>query len=369
MRLDLEGNMTPFLPTAMYSSISFSPNGEYLMVGRMERPFSYIVPYYRFPSVTTIYDNTGKQVSVVNETPLEEVRPKGRMSTSQGRRSISWRADKPQSLVYVEALDAGDPAKEVDFRDEVFQLEAPFKGDGKSILKTINRYAGIMWGDDDTAIAYDRWWDTRNTKTYVFNPSKPGKVVTVTDRNYQDRYADPGSFVMERNEYGRNVLAMDGDNVFLIGDGFSDKGQFPFLDQMNLKTKKTERLYESTYTDKYESLNEFDVKNKTLMVRVESPSEFPNYAFRDIKSGKMTKITDFPNPFAAMADIHKEVISYKRADGLDLSGTLYLPPNYDMKKRGKLPKNIRSHGQIIRRERPLLRTPPEGPRSALRISG
>ncbi|MEM6770205.1 MAG: S9 family peptidase, partial [Bacteroidota bacterium] len=61
MRLDLDGNLSPFLPTAMYGSLSFSPDGEYLMVTRMERPFSYIVPYYRFPSVTTIYDKAGKR--------------------------------------------------------------------------------------------------------------------------------------------------------------------------------------------------------------------------------------------------------------------------------------------------------------------
>ncbi|MEM6772863.1 MAG: prolyl oligopeptidase family serine peptidase, partial [Bacteroidota bacterium] len=207
----------------------------------------------------------------------------------------------------------------------------------KSIFKSINRFAGILWGDDNTAVAYDRWWDTRNTKTYVFSPGTPGKVTKIADRNYQDRYSDPGNFVTERNEYGRGVLALEGDNAFLIGAGFSDKGQFPFLDKMNLKTQKTERLYESPYTDKYESLNQYDVKNNRLMVRIESPSEFPNYAFRDMKSGKMTKITDFANPFQAMADVHKEVITYEREDGLELSGTLYLPPNYDMEKKEKLP--------------------------------
>jgi len=192
MRLDLDGELKDFLPTAMYRSVSFSPDGNYLMVSRIERPFSYIVPYSRFPTITSIYNRSGSLVSVVNEAPLEEVRPKGFMSTSQGRRSINWRADQPHSLVYVEALDEGDPANEVEYRDEVFQLEAPFKGDGKSILKTINRYAGILWGDDNTAIAYDRWWDTRNTKTYVFNPGQTGKVTKIEDRNYQDRYSAPG---------------------------------------------------------------------------------------------------------------------------------------------------------------------------------
>ncbi|MFT7120227.1 MAG: dipeptidyl aminopeptidase/acylaminoacyl peptidase [Neolewinella sp.] len=338
MRLDLEGNLKTFLPTAMYRSINFSPDGKYLLVSRVERPFSYIVPYYRFPTVTNVYNLSGALVSVVNESPLEEVRPQGFMSTSKGRRSINWRADKAHSIVYVEALDEGDPAMEVDFRDEVFQLEAPFKGGGKSVFKTINRYAGIMWGNDNVAIGYDRWWDTRNTKTYVFNPSDASQTpTTIVDRNYQDRYSDPGSFVSKRNEFGSSVLATEGDNAFLIGAGFSDKGQFPFLDKMNLKTSKTERLYESAYTDKYEALNEFDPETKTLMVRIESPSDFPNYAFRNVRSGKLTQVTDFANPFQGLEDVHKEVISYKRDDGLELSGTLYLPLGYDREKKEKMP--------------------------------
>ena len=338
VRLHLDGTTAPFLPVAMYRNVSFSPDGEYLLISRTERPFSYIVPYYRFPTVTTVYDKSGKPVSVVNEAPLEEVRPKGFMATSAGRRSIGWRSDVPHSLIYVRALDGGDPAAAVDHRDEVFQLEAPFTGDGRSLLKTEHRYAGIQWGRADLAVAYDRWWDTRNTKTYVFNPAKPEVApVKISDRNYQDRYSDPGDFVSKRNALGSYVLALDGDNAFLLGAGYSERGQFPFLDQLNLRTQQKDRLYESKFTDKYEALNDYDPATRELSVRTESPSEFPNYGFRNVRSGKVTMITDFANPFAAMADVHKEVITYPREDGLELSGTLYLPPGYDRQSGEKLP--------------------------------
>jgi len=338
VRLSLDGTQTPFLPTAMYRSVNFSPDGEYVMVSRVERPFSYIVPYSRFPTVTTVYDRTGKMVSVVNEAPLEEVRPQGFMSTSKGRRSMNWRSDRPHSLVYVEALDEGDPAKEVEFRDEVFQLEAPFTGEGRSILKTIMRYAGIRWGDDDTAIAYDRWWNTRNTKTYVFDPSDASKKpMIIADRNYQDRYSDPGNFVTTRNKFGSSVLALDGENAFLLGAGYSDKGQFPFLDEMDLSSGKKERLYQSKYTDRIESLRDYDPATKQLSVRIESPTDYPNYYFRDTRSGKLKQVTDFANPFEALGKVHKEVITYEREDGLELSGTLYLPVDYDVEKKEKKP--------------------------------
>lgn len=334
MKVRLDGSTEEFLPTDMYRSISFSPDGEYVMVTAIERPFSYLVPYYRFPSVTTVYTKDGKKVNTVNTVPLIEDLPKGFMATQPGRRSIRWRSDRAASLVYVEALDEGDPANNVEFRDQVFILPAPFTGKGVPLVKTINRFAGIEWGDDKTAIVYDRWWDTRNTKTYVFNPSKPNqKARIISDRNYQDSYSDPGNFVSKRNEWGSSVLAMKNGYAFLLGDGFSDKGQFPFLDRMDLESGKTDRLYQSKYTDKVESLIDFDPEENRLMVRIESPTEFPNYAFRDVRSGKVTPITNFENPFAALGEVHKEVISYKRDDGLDLSGTLYLPVGYEEGKK------------------------------------
>ncbi|WP_020570470.1 alpha/beta hydrolase family protein [Neolewinella persica] len=338
MKVWLDGRSEAFLPTDMYGSISFSPDGKYVMVTHVERPFSYLVPYRRFPSVTTVYKQDGERVNIVNTVPLIEDLPKGFMATQPGRRNVSWRDDRPASLIYVEALDDGDPAKEVEFRDQVFRLPAPFSGKGIPMLKTINRFRGIQWGDNNTAVAYDRWWDTRNTKTYVFDPSDANKKAKViSDRNYQDQYSDPGNFVTMRNTLGRSVLALKGDEAFLLGDGYSDEGQFPFLDKLDLESGKTERLYQSKYTDKVENLQDYDPKTDQLMVRIESPTEYPNYFFRNAKSGKLTQLTDFENPFEALGKVHKEVISYEREDGLELSGTLYLPVGYDMAKKEKMP--------------------------------
>lgn len=267
-----------------------------------------------------------------------EVMPKGFMATREGRRSMSWRSDKPASLIYVMALDNGNPDNNLEFRDEVFQLDAPFKGEGKSILKTINRYSGITWADDDMAIAYDYWWNTRNTKAYKFNPSdSEEKPVIIYDRNYQDVYSDPGSFVTRRNDFGSYVLATDAGKAFLIGDGYSPDGQHPFLDMMDLETMTTKRVYQSSYDNKLENIYDYDTKKGELMVRIESSSSYPNYFLRHLNSGKMTQLTDFENPFKSLENVHKEVINYEREDGLELSGTLYLPSAYDTISKGKLP--------------------------------
>ena len=337
-KVKLDGSSELWLGSAMYSGISFSPDGNYVMVTTIEKPFSYLVPYNRFPSVTSVYTKEAEKVETILEVPLIEDLPIGFMATRKGRRNMNWRSDRPASLVFAEALDEGDPKNEVEYRDQVYQLEAPFNGTPTPLLKTINRYGGITWGNEQVAIAYDRWWNTRNSKTYIFNPSDPSIApVVLFDLNYQDSYSDPGNFVTERNDYGSYVLSLDKDKAFLIGSGYSKEGQFPFLDQMNLKDFETKRLYQSEYTDRLENLADFDSEKKSLLVSIQSPTDYPNYYFRDLKKKKLIQITAFENPFKSIQNVHKEVINYKRDDGLDLSGTLYLPVGYDMATKEKAP--------------------------------
>ena len=335
-KVDLNGTKTLWKGNDMYRGMSFSPDGNYIMITTIEKPFSYLVPYRRFPSKTVIYNVNGDLIKTMLEIPLIEDLPKGFMAVRTGMRNLSWRADKPATLYWCEALDGGDPAKEVAFRDEVFELNAPFNGKATSILKTIGRFSGIEWGNATTAIAYDYWWNTRNTKTYIFNPSNNSvKPKLISDRNYQDRYSDPGSFVTKRNEFGRYTLSLNKDKAYLIGDGYSEAGKFPFVDELSLKTLKTKRLYQSKLTDKVEGiLDALDIKKGEIIVRIESKNEYPNYYIRNIKrNSKPVALTTFENPFKSIQDVHKEVIKYKRDDGLELSGVLYLPTNYQEGKK------------------------------------
>ncbi|MDC1517235.1 prolyl oligopeptidase family serine peptidase [Cyclobacteriaceae bacterium] len=337
-KVSLKGSSVPWLGSAMYQDISFSPDGEYIMISVIKRPFSYLVPNSRFPSTRIIYTKEGQLVSTVAEAPLMENLPKGFMAVPSGRRSFRWRNDQPASLVFVKALDEGNPDTAVAFRDEVFQLEAPFDEMPKSMLKTQNRFSGIVWGNKNLAIAYDYWWNTRNKKTYLFNPSLPGGGVDLLfDQNYQDVYNDPGSFITRKNKLGRNVLAMKGSRAYLKGNGYSHQGQFPFLDEINLKSKIKNRLYQSGYKNKLERFIDYDIDKNQLLVRIESPNDYPNYFMRDFDQGDLKQMTQFENPFVSIKDIHKEVISYKRADGLELSATLYLPVGYNKEKKEKMP--------------------------------
>lgn len=340
-KIDLDGNRTSFSKTSgLFSDVSFSPDGNYVMITSIEKPFSYLVPYYRFPQITVVYDINGNEIKTVNEVPLNEISPKGFMSTRTGKRNMAWRSDVPATLYYVEALDGGDQANEVPFRDEVFLWEAPFTNAPQSLLKVQQRFAGIQWGNNTTAILSDYWYDTRNSKTYLINPSVNGaEPKLIWDRNYQDKYSDPGSFERKKNDFGNYVLTIENNKMFLLGDGFTKEGQFPFIDEFDIKTLKTKRIYTSKLTDKKEDILSIeDSKKGDVLVMLQSKNEYPNYYFRNLKTKKITPITAFKNPFESLNNVYKEVITYKRNDGVTLSGTLYLPANYDRNKKDqKLP--------------------------------
>lgn len=339
-KVNLNGEVSLFKEKAMYSYISFSPDGNYLLTSTLQKPFSYLVPYHRFPIIENVYDKSGKLVKQVNQLELAEIMPKGFMAVRKGKRAMYWRPDLASTLVYIEALDEGDPEVKVPHRDAVYTWTAPFDKDPALLAKTEQRYRGMEWGNKNTAIIYDFWYDTRNIRTFLFNPSTSNaELKLINDRNYQDIYSDPGSFETRKNEFGNDVLAIDGNTTYLIGEGHTPNGQFPFIDKLDLKTLKTSRWYQSSYKDKKEDIFTIvDYKKGTALVRVESATDYPNYYFRNLnKNESLTQLTHFKNPFENIKNVHKEVIKYKRKDGVELSGTLYLPAGYDKTKKEKLP--------------------------------
>ena len=338
VKVSLNGTQESFKPTEIYTAMSFSPDGNYLMLTTIQKPFSYIVPLNRFPMTTTVFDQNGNAVKVVNEIPLNEIMPKGFSSVRTGKRAMNWRDDAPSTLVYAEALDGGDQAKSADFRDEIFLWEAPFSANPKSFFKTKQRYSGTDWSNSDYAIVSESWYDTRNTKSYLIN-LKDNSSKVIEDRNFQDIYSDPGRFNNTRNQYGRNVIDVENNKAYLIGDGFTKDGQKPFIDEIDLITQQKKRLYTSNLKNSKEDLYDIiDIKKGEILTVQQSANQYPNYFLRNIKNNKVAAVTNFANPFESLKNVYKEVIKYKRNDGVELTGTLYLPANYDRKNhKEKLP--------------------------------
>ncbi|MCW8878159.1 MAG: prolyl oligopeptidase family serine peptidase [Kangiellaceae bacterium] len=336
--ISLKGRVKKLGDVGMIRNYDPSPDGKYILVSQYQRPFSYLVPAYRFPLLTQVWDTKGKLVKTVEELPSGENIPKGFDSVIEGRRSINWRPDQAATLYWAEALDGGDMKNKVDFHDSVHTWTAPFKSKPKLLQRIERRFAGIEWGNEDFAVVADWRFSDRQLRTWKISPSDPNsEKVMFQQRSYNDRYKDPGDFVYTKNKFGEDVIKVIGKGkVLLTGRGASPKGNIPFMDEFDFETKKKTRLWQSEapyYERVLLTINEGATKVLTLR---ESQTEQPNFFVRDIKSGELNQFTNFSHPSPAFKDITKEQIKYKRKDGVELTGTLYLPAGYD-KSQGKLP--------------------------------
>ncbi len=330
-RVTLKGEITAIGQPGIVWDLDPSPNGKYILVHTLHRPYSYVVPAGRFPMRIEVLDMKGRTVHKVADHPLRDEIPIARGSTYKGPRSVRWRSDAGAMLSWAEALDGGDAAAESDERDRVFLLDEPFTGI-PGILTTLElRFDAVSWGTGDLAIVTEWWWEKRTARAWRTHPDTPGiEPRLLVDRSWEDRYNDPGRPVMTVNEAGRDVLLTTGDSagIYLIGDGASPEGDRPFLDTFDLGTGESARLFrsEAPYYERPVALLD---GGRRILTRRESVDDVPNYFLRDLGTGELTPVTTFPHPTPQLRGIEKELITYQREDGLQLSGTLYLPVGHD----------------------------------------
>lgn len=332
------GTFTPNGKAAVYLPAAYSPDGKYLLVRYLNRPYSYVVPYTFFPSTIEIRNPEGKSVKQVYQKPLVEYEYISNNSASPEPRGYDWRADQPATLYWVEPLDGGNGKAKAEFRDRVMFLEAPFEGQARELVKTEKRYDDILWGDSHHAFLMTYDYDTRQKKCCLFDPSEPGKMQVVYDQSAEDLYADCGRLVTTKNTFGQYVV-LSGDKyktVYFSGRGYSPRGAYPFIDARRLSTNRTTRLWQSEdpwyeYPVAYPDL----LKGEIITSR-ESNTEAPNYYLVNFKKKKRVALTDFPDPYPGMKGVTKQVVEYTRNDGVKLSGTLFLPAGYK-KENGPLP--------------------------------
>ncbi len=248
LNVTVAGDITDVGLTGMITSMQPSPDGHYVLTQVRHRPFSYLVPHYRFPNRIEVRDSSGELVKVISDLPLMEGVPTGFGSTTTGVRSISWRADADATLAWVEALDEGNANTAAEYRDELLQLQAPFTGSVETLATLPLRYQGVRWSSEGFALVSEGWFATRQQRTYKIDTATLGSDMQVVfDYSSEDRYANPGSPMSHRDENGRFVLvtADDGDTIFLSGTGASPEGDRPFMNKMSLSSGDTEELFRS----------------------------------------------------------------------------------------------------------------------------
>ncbi|MFO7980694.1 MAG: prolyl oligopeptidase family serine peptidase [Candidatus Aminicenantes bacterium] len=317
----------------VYAGASPSPDGKLLLVHKVKKPYSYSVPYYYFTHNLEIWDMEGQLVHLLAEVPLADDVPM--RGVPEGIRSVDWRALEPATLIWVEALDEGDPEKEVPHRDKMMTLSYPFTEEPQEVLKIKHRYSGISWLENPgMAFLTEYDWKRRWRTTYLVNvedlSQEPKKIF---DLSIHDRYNDPGYPVYTTTSNGESVILQDEDWIYLSGRGANPEGERPFLDKFNLESMEKERLFQSG-ENCYESFVDFlgDFRDQ-IIISYQSKTEPPNYFVVNLKSDQRRALTDYKDPAPQMTGMIKKLVKYKREDGVDLSGTLYLPPDYEEGER------------------------------------
>jgi dipeptidyl aminopeptidase/acylaminoacyl peptidase len=344
------GKVTNVGQPAIYDTVRPSPDGQFLLTSRIHRPFSFLHPVGAFPQEVEVWDAHGRAVHKLASLPLQDEVPIDGVQV--GPRRYGWRPTEPATLVWVEALDEGNPKKKVPHRDRVLMQSAalwmtkePSGVAPKELIRTEHRLQGLQWLErDGLALVSDYNRDTRRARTWIVNAANPSETPRlVWERNVQDRYNDPGTPLTRVLASGQRAIWQSGDDIFLSGAGSSRAGDRPFLDRFKLKTLKAERVFRSDPQSYETVVTLLKDDGSQFVTRRETPVEPSNYFVRTLSSSggivpagageavlasSSKPLTNFPDPTPQLRGIKKQLVTYKRKDGVQCSFTLYLPPNY-----------------------------------------
>jgi len=335
--------LTPLGQPDRYLETSPAPDGRHILVSAIARPYSYVTTYERFPRNVEVWDIADRAAvarHLIAALPLADRVPIH--GEPLGPRDFEWRPSDPATLVWAEALDGGDWNVKVPQRDKVMIARAPFTAAAQELFRTEQRFYGLAWGEQPSlAILYDRDLNRHWSRAFIVNPDNPAQAPRILwDLSSDEQYGNPGSPVWRVLPNGHSVLRQDGDAIFLSGEGASPEGSRPFLDRLDLRTLKTDRLFRSGRTEYERFLAFAGPGSRQFLTWHQTPVDPPN-AFR-VTLGHAQKaaageaayalqrqpITHLPDPAPRVRQIQKRLVTYKRADGLDLSFTLYTPPGY-----------------------------------------
>ncbi len=321
---------------AIYNSVAVSPDKKYLLIKKIDKPFSYLVTAGGFNSTMLVTDMNANTIKVLTRLPSSELAPRGNDNVLNAPRGFDWLDNSPATVRWIEPLDSGLIKNKMDYHDAAYILAAPFSGSPRELVKTPERMYNV------TDITNGSFFVTEGSRakhrTKMSRLTADGKMEVLIDRSTDDAYKDPGTPLTDKNKYGRETPKLiNGTQLVMRGTGASPKGDLPFLNTFDINTKETKQLWrcEEPYYETVTTVLDFD---KLLIVtNKQSQTEQPNYYLRDLKNNSAKVITNFPDPQPGLRGIVKQKITYKRKDGVDLAADLYLPAGYDPKKDGSLP--------------------------------
>jgi dipeptidyl aminopeptidase/acylaminoacyl peptidase len=316
---------------AMISGMSVAPDGEHLLVDAIQKPFSRLMTLGSFPETTWVVNLKSNKSTEIVAAPLAENIPIEGVPT--WRRAVQWRPDHPASLVWVEALDGGDPRNKAEHRDKIMMQAAPFTDPPVELCRTQHRFSRLGWTQAPVKmLCFDFDRDRRWSRGQLYDAADTTQPPrTIFDRSIRDRYNDPGAPVTKLDENGFPRIVQRDQTIWLVGAGASPDGDLPFLDSMNLTSQETKRLWrcEKGFYEEVIRLMVDDQGNPTSFITEhESPKTPPNLRRRDMDGTVVAELTKFADPTPQIRGIQKQLVTYQRPDGVPLSATMYLPANW-----------------------------------------
>lgn len=332
-------NVRRFGAADVLGDVRVAPNGKYVLVSRIKRPYSYSRPWQRFAHDIEVWNLDGSVVEKVASLPLADQVPIQGEPT--GPRDVMFAPTLPATLFWVEALDQGDWGVKAAHRDRLMLKEV-----GKPVVTWLDlepRFADISWIDDGATALITGWErDRRWTWTFIAKIAEhPGAPRKLWDRSRNDIYGNPGEPVQRRLSNNQSAVRSDGTSIWLRGSGATPDGNRPFLDRLDLATLRTERLFRSDRQNLERVEHLLDPSTRSFLTIRQSPKDPPNLVLRTLGgpvanpaageagvTSDMKMVTAFPDPAPQIRSVRKQLVTTKRSDGTQVSFTLYLPPNH-----------------------------------------
>ena len=345
--LRLDGDIQLIGQADINISYQLSPNDEYIVVKRISPPFSHMVKYYDFAQSVELFDISGTHLKTLAQLESSEYRPSGSDSVRKGPRLIHWRSDKPDTLAFVKALDKGDSNVKAKYRDQLLQIAAPFTAEPEQLLKTPWRMKKIQWGENSLGMLTEKHSDKKQIRVSFFDSSKPSALKLWYKKAIRDTYNDPGKLLSQsvkiNGEISPKLISVEDNSLLHYGLGASPQGYQPFLKSLPINLtalkediKPSEVLWRSS--DKQLETIRYIVSRSPLKFIINrQTSDSPSHlVFIDVEAKTEQVLYQANKALSAYKGMTRELVTYKRADGLALSGNLYLPAGYK-KEDGPLP--------------------------------
>lgn len=354
------GAVTEVGSAAMVRDLDVSPDASHVVVTRMVRPFSYVVPVRQFGSVQEIRARNGEVLAMVKEEGLDtgvEGGPRaGGAGFSgsgevEGPRSLTWRPDG--SLVYLEQEpetdeDEGEerPADSEDERprrmDRVVRWTAPFGDSGRTVLfESSRRLSWVRFDADDRWLfAAERQGD--NVHEYAVDlRDAEAERHTLARYDGDDVYENPGALVGDAGRFPAqrrfgppaadgDVLVSDG-SVFYAGIEYAEDpmetAPEAFVDRMSLSGGEPTRIWSGENEGVSERpLAYIDLEGGDLIVARESRTEVEQ-SYRS-RGGELRRLTNNVDYTPDLTSAPYREFTVTRPDGFRFRVNVTLPPDY-----------------------------------------